>query len=1248
MMERLTLSQRFAGINLVDTDDEYDTDDDIVAMRHKYLLQSNNDLSYKSVSEWSKLTSTVQNDSKSDEALLMQSGWKNHFLRLTQKCSTLNSGIFNCLLYGGLHGNDEILPDNGVRCDHEEIDSVYADIFNDRKETLDDKTTVSEFRSSPEQIVKISGTVNDVANGGSKVTSKCDKQVIENNNAKIELAFKAENSQTKDIDSDKGSVYESVEKEKADVGQSSDKTGEGISKTSHKNLDNNKKGSSVDNISKSKPAVKKKEQKVVKKFDIKRASSFPLDELLPLSNKPSMAADIDKQTTDKIPEKPIAIEASNTGSEENSQENQYQSIEECFHGSVFDYDPPVDEPKPDITANNINTTSSFLESGLLPPDSSGFDMTSNVNNVTSDIRLQVPSENFVDNSYNQCIPTLISSYNRQVSRNVDRLGSRNVYNTGTTISEIASSNNITMERNQIIQSTLDEIGQCNSLEQCESLLQTLNEQCSALVTTDEDRVTLEAMIKSLRLKLLDASMYMDEANNVADNTPEDIIHENVVGPSGDSSTLVSKDMENFEGRTLLKGGVEPRHIPKTSVNKFYQERPRDPRLAVLDYCKKCQNRLPMPKFSVDLYGEKTVKKMIHLDWESYKGNSSMMKDPRRVCDQTSDDIEVDMEENSHETKPVDSMNCTLETGNIQISVQESFMGINSSTSGPEISMLMNLHDQNLLYKIMKDRDEMKTKAGSSDLRKGSQGINKQHKELLTKKKSPQATLKSESNIKDHFIDIESDDDWEEGQISTDSESRTNNHSASNISGNTTKRGNQINDRKRSISGTMVDHQKGTPPLDNVYKRERRSSVSSITSSTSRSSETQVQNKTKSMSSAKKPEYGSTQEKYHSQSKYDSDTIHKNKSSETYHRKTENEISIPSSRNIPSHKASPLSLEPTQPTVRRRHQTTHDGRVQVSVIQEPSHTMKRCHSLEEVGRKRHKSGDMLSDKKYNTPIYDQYSENNLTISDQYSKKTTSISDQYNERNMPISGQYNKKATPISDKYNKNNSSNIDQYNKTNTPTSNQYNSWNKQPSPFTQQMDHQISLETPMLQNNKPSVRNRLGWDNTILIPSNSMNVHDQLVSQNVHSQPSQSVPQYSYSPYNVLKVPHSQYVPKQSCNIRVQERLGQLNISEQSGNHTISLANNLVEERLKGNTSFYTKELSKIAKSQTKLEASDKYANKYEPIKSNMDSEDASKPSVKSSSTKVKRRKSLEEQQKEMEQDKQFLEQFKLKLTNKK
>lgn len=40
----------------------------------------------------------------------------------------------------------------------------------------------------------------------------------------------------------------------------------------------------------------------------------------------------------------------------------------------------------------------------------------------------------------------------------------------------------------------------------------------------------------------------------------------------------------FEGRTLLKGGVKPRHIPKTVVERDDKELPTDPRLQRPDYC----------------------------------------------------------------------------------------------------------------------------------------------------------------------------------------------------------------------------------------------------------------------------------------------------------------------------------------------------------------------------------------------------------------------------------------------------------------------------------------------------------------------------------------------------------------------------------------------------------------------------------------------------------------------------------------
>ncbi|XP_033752672.1 uncharacterized protein LOC117336290 [Pecten maximus] len=165
----------------------------------------------------------------------------------------------------------------------------------------------------------------------------------------------------------------------------------------------------------------------------------------------------------------------------------------------------------------------------------------------------------------------------------------------------------------------------NEKEETE-LVSTLLTQCQAMAQKDDDRQALNTIFNIIHQEMGHQTLQTAVKNNISstDHMPEqtrstsDSYGDDArFSPTSSSPDAASKLGGNirFEGRTLLKGGVKPRHIPKTLVNKQDDDPPRDPRPEKDGKSKPLQARkmkdLPLPPFFIEFVAtEKFGKKRI--------------------------------------------------------------------------------------------------------------------------------------------------------------------------------------------------------------------------------------------------------------------------------------------------------------------------------------------------------------------------------------------------------------------------------------------------------------------------------------------------------------------------------------------------------------------------------------------------------------------------------------------------------------
>ncbi|KAH3864125.1 uncharacterized protein LOC127866738 [Dreissena polymorpha] len=165
---------------------------------------------------------------------------------------------------------------------------------------------------------------------------------------------------------------------------------------------------------------------------------------------------------------------------------------------------------------------------------------------------------------------------------------------------------------------------------CEKLFELLIQQCSALIKTDEDRAKINTMLGELKKQGGDSLTGVglkQRFDNLTGMGFTPTISDDGIAANDDLETAINNAPspvpsptrtlhEVFEGRTLLKGGVEPRHIPKTTVKKDGKHKPTDPR----SFSAKTKDiKLKLPKFMETVWGKKIVEK-VEQELSSKKGH----------------------------------------------------------------------------------------------------------------------------------------------------------------------------------------------------------------------------------------------------------------------------------------------------------------------------------------------------------------------------------------------------------------------------------------------------------------------------------------------------------------------------------------------------------------------------------------------------------------------------------------------------
>ena len=143
----------------------------------------------------------------------------------------------------------------------------------------------------------------------------------------------------------------------------------------------------------------------------------------------------------------------------------------------------------------------------------------------------------------------------------------------------------------------------------EELFHLLVQQCSEMVKTDEDRTKLQSVVNMLKAE--SGSEFIGtgftpelEVDNYKSPPPPSPNRHSPPSPYSPKSKQSAP--ETFEGRTLLKGGVEPRHIPKNYLTKCGKSRPVDPRTYTTT---EVSLVLPLPKFAEEFWKKEKVKQL---------------------------------------------------------------------------------------------------------------------------------------------------------------------------------------------------------------------------------------------------------------------------------------------------------------------------------------------------------------------------------------------------------------------------------------------------------------------------------------------------------------------------------------------------------------------------------------------------------------------------------------------------------------
>ena len=146
----------------------------------------------------------------------------------------------------------------------------------------------------------------------------------------------------------------------------------------------------------------------------------------------------------------------------------------------------------------------------------------------------------------------------------------------------------------------------------EELFHLLVQQCSELVKTEEDQSKLQSLVDLLKTEgggEFNGTGFTPELETDQKSPPSVTVQKSPPSPYSPKSK--QNPALIFEGRTLLKGGVEPRHIPKNFISKLGKSRPTDPR--TFSNCK-TSHVLPLPKFAEEFWKKEKVKQLRKQQW----------------------------------------------------------------------------------------------------------------------------------------------------------------------------------------------------------------------------------------------------------------------------------------------------------------------------------------------------------------------------------------------------------------------------------------------------------------------------------------------------------------------------------------------------------------------------------------------------------------------------------------------------------
>lgn len=380
---------------------------------------------------------------------------------------------------------------------------------------------------------------------------------------------------------------------------------------------------------------KYKNSKKVKSFEIKPASSFPLDDLLPpLPAKKRKASEDIKLSFESadIPRKRHTSEMSETietvayTENDNNQVPPYPFMESgVFHGTVYEGSPDGNQS---LLFNEHINMDTAEEPDIINTTGSSF---------TGDFDMKMANLMVALQNGNQQVITMFqAALHDQIGSNLEALAFKARHDK-LDVPESCDETNATSfgfytERREHTCDTLNETRDNSTGEKYDELFHLFVEQCSALVKTKEDSCKLKSLLKVLetegasqliRTGFTPTEVETSDCGQVSLLDNSEMKTSQGTSPDGSLvGVFAMQDIDIFEGRTLLKGGVKTRHIPKTKIPKSGQDEPKDPR----NYEKnKFVIKCPLPLFALELYGKKRVEKMLHLDWDAHMAQLSVNK-----------------------------------------------------------------------------------------------------------------------------------------------------------------------------------------------------------------------------------------------------------------------------------------------------------------------------------------------------------------------------------------------------------------------------------------------------------------------------------------------------------------------------------------------------------------------------------------------------------------------------------------------